>query len=119
MSIRLKAYLDARNDSNPFVFDSSRGGHLTAMSAQKIIEKASVKAHIAKNVHVYTLRHSYATHLLEQGRDLRIIQRLLGHADIKTTQLYTQVSTVLIRSVKSPLDTLHITPESGTKSIQI
>ncbi len=118
ISNRVRAYFEARNDANPYVFDSSRGGHLTTMSVQKIIKKATKKAGIEKNVHVHTLRHSYATHLLEQGTDLRIIQRLLGHADIKTTQLYTQVSTALIKNVKSPLDTLYITPESGAKSVQ-
>lgn len=117
-SKRLEAYINSRNDTNPYVFDSNRGGHLTTMSVQKIVEKAAKKAGITKNVHVHTLRHSYATHLLEQGTDLRIIQRLLGHADIKTTQLYTQVSTALIKNVKSPLDTLYITSESGTKGVQ-
>ncbi len=117
-SKRLEAYINSRNDTNPYVFDSNRGGHLTTMSVQKIVEKATRKAGILKNVHVHTLRHSYATHLLEQGTDLRIIQRLLGHADIKTTQLYTQVSTALIRNVKSPLDTLYITPQNEAKSVQ-
>lgn len=119
-SKRLEAYINSRNDTNPYVFDSSRGGHLTTMSVQKIVEKASRKAGITKNVHVHTLRHSYATHLLEQGTDLRIIQRLLGHADVKTTQLYTQVSTALIKNVKSPLDTLElcITPQTGANSVQ-
>ena len=119
-SKRLEAYINSRNDTNPYVFDSNRGGHLTTMSVQKIVEKAAKKAGIMKNVHVHTLRHSYATHLLEQGTDLRIIQRLLGHADIKTTQLYTQVSTALIKNVKSPLDTLElcITPQTGVKSEQ-
>jgi len=119
-SNRLEAYINSRNDTNPYVFDSNRGGHLTTMSVQKIVENAGKKAGVTKNVHVHTLRHSYATHLLEQGTDLRIIQRLLGHADIKTTQLYTQVSTALIKNVKSPLDTLElcITTQQGAKSVK-
>lgn len=102
LSERLASYIRARNDANPYVFDSSRGGYLTVKSVQKIVENAAKKAGISKRVHVHTLRHSYATHLLEQGTDLRIIQRLLGHADIKTTQLYTHVSTAAIRNVTSP-----------------
>jgi len=118
ISSRLAAYLISRNDANPYTFDSSRGGHLSVKSAQKIVEKAVIKANIKKNVHVHTLRHSYATHLLEQGTDLRIIQKLLGHADIKTTQLYTQVSTALIKNVKSPLDTLDINAPQEAKGEQ-
>ncbi len=118
ISNRLEAYILARNDVNPYVFDSSRGGHLTTKSVQKIVEKATHKAGIKKNAHVHTLRHSYATHLLEAGTDLRIIQRLLGHADIKTTQIYTHVSTATIKNITSPLDTLGITPTLGAKSEQ-
>lgn len=106
LSARLCHYILSRSDDNPFVFDSSRGGPLTAKSVQLIVQKASKRANITKNVHVHTLRHSYATHLLEQGTDLRIIQRLLGHSSVRTTELYTHISTHLIRNVTSPLDTL-------------
>lgn len=100
---KLKAYLDARCDESPYVFNT-RSGHLRVTSAQIIVKEASKKAGILKNVTPHTLRHSYATHLLEAGTDIRIIQRLLGHSDIKTTQIYTQISTQLIKNVKSPLD---------------
>lgn len=106
LSPRLKAYLDSRDDANPYVFDSLRGGHVTVSTIQKIVEHASNEAGIPKRVHVHTLRHSYATHLLEQGTDLRIIQRLLGHSSVKTTEIYTHVSTSLIKNVVNPLDTL-------------
>lgn len=118
LSSRLENYLNSRSDNNPFVFDSSRGGNLSIKSVQKILEEAVKRAGITKNVHVHTLRHSYATHLLEQGTDLRIIQKLLGHADIKTTQIYTHVSTATIKNVTSPLDTLDIISQDGPKSEQ-
>ncbi|OYT53194.1 MAG: integrase [Candidatus Altiarchaeales archaeon ex4484_2] len=102
---QLKAYLDARADNNPHVFNTPRG-HLHVKSAQKIVDHAAKKAEIKKKVTPHTLRHSYATHLLEQGTDLRIIQKLLGHTNIKTTQKYTQISTQTIKKIKSPLDNL-------------
>ncbi|NOR85735.1 tyrosine-type recombinase/integrase, partial [archaeon] len=100
ISSRMKSYIFVRADNNPYVFDSNRGGHLTVKSVQKIVKNATKKAGITKNVHVHTLRHSYATHLLENGTDLRIIQQLLGHSNIKTTEIYTHISTALIKSVK-------------------
>ncbi len=111
----IKHYLSLRNDDNPYVFDSLMGGHLTTMSVQKIVKNAAKKACIEKCVHPHTLRHSYATHLLEDGTDLRIIQRLFGHSDLRTTEIYTHISSALIKSVKSPLDALQLT-ESLTKS---
>ena len=88
------------------LFPSSREGKLTTATIQKIVKNSAKKAGIKKNVHPHTLRHSFATHLLEQGIDLRIIQKLLGHSDIKTTQIYLQVSNQLIKNIKSPLDNL-------------
>ena len=106
ISFQLKSYIDSRADENPYVFDSARGGHLTTKSIQLIVQQAAKKAKISKNIHVHTLRHSYATHLLENGTDIRIIQRLLGHSSVRTTEIYTHISSQLIRNVVSPLDVL-------------
>lgn len=106
LSERLKAHILLRNDGNPYVFDSARGGHITIATIQKVVESAAVKAGITRHVHPHMFRHSYATHLLENGTDITIIQRLLGHADVKTTQIYAHVSNAVIKCVKSPLDTL-------------
>jgi integrase/recombinase XerD len=89
-----------------YLFESNRGGKLTKDTIQKIVQNATKKAGIKKRVYPHLLRHSFATHLLEQGTDLRIIQKLLGHSDIKTTQIYTQISQASIKNIKSPLDNL-------------
>jgi len=73
---------------------------------QNVFQNALQKAGINKKIGIHSLRHSYATHLLEQGTDIRFIQELLGHKDIKTTLIYTDVSNNSIRNIKSPLDNL-------------
>ena len=93
-------------NENEFLFPSNRGGGLTTATIRAIVENAGRKAGIKKEVYPHLLRHSFATHLLENGTDLRVIQKLLGHADIKTTQIYTQISQASVRNVKSPLDDL-------------
>jgi site-specific recombinase XerD len=89
-----------------YLFESNRGGKLTKKTIGKIVQNAAKKSEIQKRVYPHLLRHSFATHLLEQGTDLRIIQKLLGHSDIKTTQIYTQISQASIKNIKSPLDNL-------------
>ncbi len=93
---------------NPYLFKSMPGrkGHITISAVQRIVKNISRKAGIKKPVHPHTLRHSFATHLLEQGTDIRFIQAFLGHKRITTTELYTQVSTVSLKSIKNPLDEL-------------
>jgi len=100
----LENYCSLNNED--ILFPSARGGKLTTATIRKIIKNSCKKAEIKKQVHPHTLRHSFATHLLEQGTDLRIIQKLLGHSDIKTTQIYLSVSNQLIKNIKSPLDNL-------------
>jgi len=80
--------------------------HITARTVQKIFQNACKKAGIKKNVSVHSLRHSFATHLLESGIDLRYIQELLGHKSSKTTEIYTHVSTKNLSAIKNPLDSL-------------
>lgn len=83
---------------------SKTGSHLTERTVEKIFENACSKAKISKDVSVHTLRHSFATHLLEGGTDLRYIQELLGHSSSKTTEIYTHVTEKSIMKILSPLD---------------
>ena len=88
-----------------WLFEGEDGDkHLTERTAQRIFEKACTKSGIMKSVSVHTLRHSFATHLLEAGTDLRYIQELLGHTSSKTTEIYTHVSRKDIGRILSPLD---------------
>ena len=87
-----------------FVFVSNRNKKYTSSSIQKIVSSSAVKAGIWKKVTPHTLRHSFATHLLENGTDIRYISDLLGHASTDTTMIYTHVSNVNLRRIKSPLD---------------
>ena len=84
----------------------ARQGKLTERTAQKIFENALKKSGIKKDATFHSLRHSFATHLLENGVDVRYVQELLGHQNIRTTQLYTQVTNPSIRNIKSPLDVI-------------
>jgi integrase/recombinase XerD len=87
-----------------YVFVTNRDGKYTDRSVQKILENAAIKARLGKKVTPHTLRHSFATHLLENGTDIRYIRDLLGHSDISTTMIYTKVSNKDISRIKSPLD---------------
>lgn len=93
-------------NKDEILFPSNRGGKLTTATIQAIVKQSAKKAKIKKEVYPHLLRHSFATHLLESGTDLRIIQKLLGHSDIKTTQIYTQISQANIKNIKSPLDNI-------------
>ena len=105
-SILSELQIFAELEEGKYLFESNRGGKLTTGTVQAILKNAARKAGIKKRVYPHLLRHSFATHLLEQGTDLRIIQKLLGHSDIKTTQIYTQISQASIKNIKSPLDNI-------------
>lgn len=81
-----------------------KGKHLSERAAQKIFDRAVETSNVTKKVSIHSLRHSFATHLLEEGIDLKYIQELLGHKSIRTTEKYTHISTKDIRRIKSPLD---------------
>jgi len=105
LSQKLKEGLSALSASrHGYVFLTNRNGKYTDRTVQKIIENAAAKAGIRKHITPHTLRHSFATHLLENGTDIRYIRDLLGHSNISTTLIYTKVSNRNIRNIKSPLD---------------
>jgi len=86
-----------------YVFASERGGKLTTRTAQKVFKNSLKKTGIKKQATFHSLRHSFATHLLENGVDVRYVQELLGHANIRTTQVYTKVTNPSLKNIKSPL----------------
>ncbi len=87
----IRPKLLAGGDGGEFLFVSYRGRRLDRERIWAVVKEAAKVAGISKNIHPHTLRHSFASHLLENGADLRIIQEMLGHADISTTQIYTHV----------------------------
>ncbi|MBN2348419.1 MAG: tyrosine-type recombinase/integrase [Bacteroidales bacterium] len=89
-----------------FLFEGPGGGRYSDTSIRNIFRRAVKKAGIRRRVTVHSLRHSYATHLLEQGTDLRFIQMLLGHSSSRTTEIYTHVAVNRLLNIKSPFDTL-------------
>ena len=95
--------LSAGKSGKDHLFESERGGKLSARSAQVTFTRALTRAGIKKQATFHSLRHSFATHLLENGVDMRYVQELLGHASIRTTQLYTKVTNPQIRNIRSPL----------------
>lgn len=102
----VRVYLDAF-PTEGWLFPGARPErHLTARSVQRVVKRAAAAAGLAKEVTTHTLRHSFATHLLEGGTNLRIIQELLGHSSARTTQIYTHVAMSSLETVRSPLDNL-------------
>lgn len=100
---------------NDYVFEGATGGKYSGSSIEKVIKNAAHRANITKNVTPHVLRHSYATHLMENAVDIRYIQKLLGHSSIKTTERYTHVSNTGQAKVKSPIDNINFNASEQTK----
>lgn len=103
LSKKLEKFINKHKDWQ-YVFSTNKP--LTTRNIQKIVQKASSRAKIEKSISPHTLRHSFATHLLSSGVDIRKIQFLLGHSSIATTMLYTHISQDQVKTIKNPLDNL-------------
>ena len=90
------------------MFESYESQQYKSRTIQEILKKSVEKVGLKKTITVHTLRHSFATHLLEAGTDIRYIQSLLGHSSGKTTEIYTHITTRGFDQIKSPLDKLEI-----------
>ncbi|MEK6932916.1 MAG: site-specific tyrosine recombinase/integron integrase [Nanoarchaeota archaeon] len=99
----LRKYLE-KNSNNKYVFSGTNP--LSPRNIQLIINRLTRRANINKKVTPHTLRHSFATHLLDNGENLVVIQQLLGHENLETTRIYTHISQEQLRKVKNPLDSL-------------
>ena len=91
--------LAAKNPASPYIFLSHTGKRLDRERIWAVVKDAARRAGIEKNIHPHTLRHSFASHLLANGADLRVIQEMLGHADIATTEIYTHVDAARLREI--------------------
>lgn len=103
----LTYYLESYKPTE-YVFEGQNGGMYSAVSARQILKRSLRSSDISKQITLHTLRHSHATHLLENGTDLRFIQELLGHNNPKTTMIYTHVSTTSLDRIKNPFDDFDI-----------
>lgn len=99
-----KKFLAKRKAKSEHLFCKKNGKPISADTIQRIIKNAAAKAGITKHVSPHSLRHSFATHLLDAGENIRKIQELLGHSSLNTTQIYTHMSSAQLKKVVSPLD---------------
>ena len=105
ISNQLLKELETLDDGSEYVFPG-RNGKMSERNVQKIVKNAAEKTSIEKDITPHTLRHSFATHLLEDGEDIRMIQDLLGHSNLQTTQIYTHISNKRKKNVENPLDNI-------------
>ena len=101
---RLRRYIEQRGAFGPApreqaIFLGKRGGRLTRKQADRIVKAMAALSGVPSSISPHTLRHSFATHLLEGGADVRVVQELLGHASVATTQIYTKVSPQHLREI--------------------
>lgn len=97
--LNVRPFVEKKGQSDNVIFLNNRGTKFSRMGLWKIVNKYVTAAKIEKEVHPHTFRHSFATHLLEGGADLRAVQEMLGHADISTTQIYTHIDRDYIKQV--------------------
>ena len=95
----LRPELSRKNESSGFLFLNNRGQQLSRMTLWKIVKKYSLEANINKKVSPHTFRHSFATHMIQAGANLRSVQEMLGHSDISTTQIYTHLDKTALKKV--------------------
>jgi integrase/recombinase XerD len=103
---KYKKYLKLRKVDSIYLFCNSKGESLSVDTIQKFLKESAKKANIDKSISPHTLRHSFATSLLESDVNIRYIQQLLGHANLNTTQIYTKVNTNKLKTIKNPLDSM-------------
>ena len=101
----LRTYVK-QHQPKTYLFEGQVGGPYSARSVQQVLKSSLRKTGIRQKASIHSLRHSFATHLLESGTDIRFIQEFLGHQSIKTTEIYTHVSTVSKSKIRSPLDSM-------------
>ncbi len=99
-----KKYLKKKKIKSEYVFSKKNGKPISTDTIQRIVRESAKKAGITKTITPHSLRHSYATHLLESGTNIRYIQALLGHSSLNTTQIYTNVANEQLKKIESPLD---------------
>ncbi|MDO8647367.1 MAG: tyrosine-type recombinase/integrase [Candidatus Diapherotrites archaeon] len=102
----IKKYLKKKKNKSAFVFSKKNATPISTDTIERMIKESAAKAKITKDITPHKLRHSFATHLLESGENIRKIQELLGHSNLSTTQIYTQVTTDELKKVVSPFDTM-------------
>ncbi len=103
--LKIKEYLQKRPYKSEYLF-ASREHHITASTVEQIVKQARNKAQIKSNITPHSLRHSFATHHMEQGTKTEYIQQMLGHKDIRTTRNYEQITTSHLKNIKSPQDNI-------------